>query len=116
MDRQNAVRTLAVGDIFHGEGTNGASLICVVTAVTEETVHARTMTTQYDLEFDRLTGVCEWGNSTATIDSVAPLPADIREALLGLDQRYRSGGEGQLSDAEKRALIFLASFYPANPV
>jgi hypothetical protein len=74
------------------------------------------MTTQYDLEFDHLTGICEWGNSSGTIDSIAPLPADIPETLLGLDQRYRSGGEGRLSDAEKRALIFVASFYPANPV
>jgi hypothetical protein len=116
VDRQNAVRTLAVGHIFHGEGSNGASLICLVTAVTEATIHARTMTTQYDLEFDRQTGVCEFGNGTGTIDSIAALPADIREALLGLDRRYRSGGEGRLSDAEKRALIFVASFYPANPV
>ncbi len=116
MDRQNKLWTLAVGDIFHGEGSNGASLICLVTAMTAATIHAHTMTTQFDLEFDRVTGVCKWGTGTGIINSIAPLPADIRETLLGLDQRYLSGGEGRLSDAEKRALIFVASFYPANPV
>ena len=116
MDRPNALRRLTVGDIVHGEGSNGASLLCLVTAITEATVQARTMTSQYDLEFDRRTGICEWGRGTGVIDSIAPLPADIREALLGLDLRYRSGGDAKLSDAEKHALIFVASFYPAHPI
>jgi hypothetical protein len=114
--REDAFRAVAVGDIFHGEGGNGASLICLATAVTKDTIHARTITSQYELEFDRGTGVCEWGTSTGIIDSVAQLPNEIRRDLLSLDRRYRAGDNATLSDAEKRALIFVASFYPANPV
>ena len=116
MGRPNALNRLTVGDIFHGEGSNGASLICLVTAITEASIQARTMTSQYDLEFDRQTGICEWGGETGVINSIAPLPADARETLLGLDRRYRSGDDSKLTDAEKHALIFVASFYPAHPI
>jgi hypothetical protein len=33
----------------------------------------------------------------------------------GLDQRFRAGNDAKPSDAEKRVLVFVASFYPANP-
>ena len=115
-DRTDALRTLGIGDIFHGEGSNGASLLCLVTGVTETTIEARTMTSQYALEFDRRTGTCVWGKGAGTIDSIALLPDEIRDALLGLDRRYRVGDDATLSDREKRALIYVASFYPANPV
>lgn len=45
-DRKDALRLLAVGEIFHAEAPNGASLICLTLAVTETGIHARTVTTQ----------------------------------------------------------------------
>ena len=118
-DRKTALAKLAVGDIFHGESTSGASLICLVTSVTEETIMARTMTTQLSFQFDRRTGIAQWGAelNLCSIDSTAPLPMEIHNVLLGLDQRYRLGQEPErfrLTDAEKRALVFVASYYPAN--
>ena len=116
-DRPAAALTrLAVGEIFHATGGNGASLICLVTAVTEKTIQVRTVTTQLSLDFDRETGVGRWGKGTGVIDSIAPLPADIRDALLGLDRRYAAGGNPKLLDTEKRALLFVGSFYAANPL
>jgi hypothetical protein len=116
MDRQAALRSLAVGDIFHAEGDNGASLICIIIAITDAAIQARTATSQMSLDFDRQTGIGGWGKAHASIDSIAPLPADIRDALLGLDRRYAAGGDLKLLDTEKRALVFVGWFYAANPI
>ena len=88
-NRGAALNSLAVGDIFHAESPNAASLICLVLAVTETTIQARTMTHQIHLEFDRQTGVAEWGDDRVpcVVDSVAPLPADIHNVMLGLDRK-----------------------------
>lgn len=115
-ERAAAFRNLVLGDIFHAEGDNGASLICLVTTVTDTTIQGRTVTTQYSLDFDRQTGIGKWGEGTCVIDSIAPLPAEIRDALLGLDRRYAAGGDPKLLDTEKRALVFVGSFYAANPL
>ena len=84
--REIALRNIAVGDIFHGTCPNGASLICLVTSVTEATIHARRVTTQEDIEFDRELGMnrSSDGRVLATIDSVAPLPADIHGTGSGM--------------------------------
>ena len=53
------------------------------------------------------------------MDSVKPLPQEVHQAFLELDRRYRLGGDPErfkLLDAEKRALNFVASYYPENPV
>jgi len=59
-DRETSLGKLLVGDIFHAEAPNGASLICLVTVLTEATIEARTLTHQMQLEFDRKTGVAAW--------------------------------------------------------
>ena len=120
-DRKAALNNLAVGDIFHAESPNGASLICLVVAVTRTTIKARTVTTQKNLEFDRQTGAAEWGDEPAlcTVDSVAPLPADIHNVMLGIDQKFRLEQQPErlkLKDAEKRALLYVDSHYSSNRV
>jgi hypothetical protein len=115
-DRKTALNNLAVGDIFHAESPNGASLICLIMAVTETTIQARTVTTQKHLEFDRQTGIAKWGDEPVlcTIDSVTPLPADIHNVLLGIDRKFRLEQEPErlkLHDAEKRALLYVDSHY-----
>ena len=121
LDRRTAIRNLDVGDIFHAECDNGASAICLTTSVTQDIIHARTVTTQFCLAFDRQTGVAKWGEGSGfcSIDSVAPLPPDIHEVMLGIDRKYRlrQTSEGsRLLEAEIRALLFIHSFYPSNPV
>ena len=120
-DRGAALNDLTVGDVFHAESPNGASLICLVMAVTKTTIQARTVTTQTHLEFDRQTGIAEWGDERVpcVVDSVAPLPVDIHNVMLGIDRKFRLEQDSErlkLNDAEKRALIFVESHYSSNRV
>ena len=55
-DRETALRSLTVGDVFHARSPNRASLVCLVTSVSDSTIYARRITTQDELEFDRQTG------------------------------------------------------------
>lgn len=123
-DRMTSLMRLAAGDIFHAEAPNGASLICLVVSTSETAIHARRVTTQEDLTFDRKTGISEDG----VIDSVAPLPAEIHDTFLALDNKYKAlmeidekdrfkdPGKFALSAAEKKALLFIDEHYSANPL
>lgn len=118
-DRKAALTNLVGGDIFHAESPNGASLICLVISVTEVTIHARTVTTQKHLEFNRQTGIAKWGDEAVPciVDSVAPLPVDIHNVILGIDRKFRLEREPErlkLNDAEKQALLYVDSHYSSN--
>jgi hypothetical protein len=133
-DRATALKRIAVGDIFHASATNGASLLCLTMSVTESTIQARNVATQIIYDFDRRTGIADWyvfsRHHICTVDSVAPLPADIHEIMLQLDRKgreveYRQAedperpwipGEGSLTAEERRGLLFVSYFYPAFPV
>jgi len=129
-DRKADLSDLAAGDIFHATSPNGASLICLVLSATQKAIHARRITTQQNLSFDSRTGVEQTGpeQSLAIIDSVAPLPSDVHNTFLELDRKYgalialdeesrfRDLDRFKLTDAEKRALVFIGSHYPANPL
>jgi len=113
------LKDMSVGDIFHAVCPNGASLICLIEATTARSLRVRTVTHQIKLEFDLGTGTGSWDGIPCMIDSVAPLPPDTHNVILGLDRKMRLEADTmkrKLSDDEKRALIFIASFYPANPV
>ncbi len=124
-DRMTSLMRLAAGDIFHAEAPNGASLIRLVVSTSETTIHARRVTTQENLAFDRRTGMSAEGD---VIDSVAPLPAEIHDTFLALDNKYKAlmeidekdrfkdPGKFALSAAEKRALLFIDEHYSANPL
>ncbi len=122
LDRPAALRNIAVGDIFHATAPNGASLICLTHAVTATTIHAETVTSDFQFEFERATGEVEWefeGQKVpCTIDSVAPPPAHIHEVMLGLYRKRSPAGEedSRLTEAERRGLVFVARYYPANPI
>lgn len=118
-EREAVLRKLDVGDIFHAESPSGASLICLVTFVSESAIHARTVTTQYRFKFDMRTGEAEWdrNGSVCVIDSVAPLPVEIHNVMLGIDRKYRLERDVEkfkLNDAEKKALVFVDSYYAEN--
>ncbi len=120
-DRKEVLFNLVVGDIFQATDAKGVGQFCLVTAVTDTTIHARTMTTLYLLEFDRKTGQGELKGKIATIpctiDSVTPLPVDIHNIMLGLDRKSRLERNEErikLTEDEKRALLFLHSHYESN--
>jgi hypothetical protein len=128
-DREEMLGRLTIGDIFHARAPNGASLVCLVTAVTDDTIQARRIHTRENLEFDRNTGI-ELGPIPSKIDSVAPLPLDIRNTLLAMDRKYEEITQGvaggrrledyaeqlKLTQDERRAHLFLDSHYSSNPV
>jgi hypothetical protein len=134
MNRELALAQISVGDFFHASATNGASLLCLTMSITEKNIQARNVATQIIYDFDRATGHADWrvcgAQYECTVDSVAPLPNDIREGLLILDRKERYAREqlakdpewimpreqARLSEDEKRALLFVSQFYPDNPI
>jgi hypothetical protein len=126
-DREAALRSLVVGDIFHARSPNGASLVCLLTALNEATIFARRIHTQDDLRFDRKTGV-ELGAVKSRIDCIAPFPPDIHEIFLDMDRKYRqfrelskTGSEPdleqyKLTEAELRALLFIEEHISSDPI
>jgi hypothetical protein len=129
-DREAAIKKIAVGDIFHARAINDASFICLALEIREKTIFARRVTTQSIHEFDRVTGIEGPEHSPLVIDSVEPLPDDIREIMLGLDQKYREveyrqaedpdweppEGSSRLTPEQRRAILFVVKFYPAHPL
>jgi hypothetical protein len=130
-DREALLGNLDVGDIFHAEYPNGASCVCLVLSVNDASLQARRVTTQENLEFDRHTGVERDSNaqSLAVINSVAPLPAEIYDVFLAMDQKYQAfmamdeksrfeqdPEQFKLTDAEKKAFRFIDSHYASNPL
>jgi len=88
-DRENALRNIAVGDIFHARNPQtSASLVCLVTGLDNAAIYARRIHTQDDVRFDRNTGL-KVGRGCTTIDCVAPLPPEIHNIFLAMDRRYQ---------------------------
>ena len=129
-DREAALKKIAVGDLFHAAvGRSGASYPCLTLKVRDEAIFARRMTTQSVHWFHRATGV-EIGQDAVVIDSVAPLPDDIREIMLGLDRKYRENeyrwaeepdweppeGSSRLTPEQIRAVLFIHDFYRTHPL
>jgi|GEM_PF-1144933 hypothetical protein len=119
-DREALIRNIKVGDIFYATCPNGASLLCQAKATGETAIHAqRLFMSDVTFEFNRTTGIAGSGRVPCRIDSVVPLPPDILQVLLALDHRHRTStepGRAKLTDAEKRALLFICNFYRENPI
>jgi hypothetical protein len=127
-NRKALIGNLAPGDIFHAEYPNGASCICLALAVNDAIIQAKRVTTQENLVFDRQTGLERDSNaqSLAVIDSVAPLPSEIRSVFLEMDKknrelmamdeesRFKDLERLKLTGAEKKALSFVHSHYSSN--
>ncbi|MCP3391233.1 hypothetical protein NLM27_20825 [Bradyrhizobium sp. CCGB12] len=118
MDHSTALTTLVEGNIFQASFPNGASCICLVNSIADDEIRATRITTQEKFVFDRATGAAVIGDGLAvcTINSIAPLPAEIHETLLQLDRRYGSGDYPTLRREEIDALLFVEGFYPAHPL
>ena len=72
------------------------------------------MTTQDHVTFNIETGE-DIESTRCRLDSIAPLPVDVHNVLLGLDRKMRLG-QPPLNQAEVDALLFVADFYPAHPL
>lgn len=120
--REDALRKIAVGDFFRTTSPNQASLPCLALEVTTDSIRARSIASRFDLKFDRTSGIAAFSeyerNVDCIIDSLAPLPPDVHRVMLGLDRKYASPSEEseKLTEDEKRALVFVARFYPQNPL
>jgi hypothetical protein len=130
-DREAALKMIAVGDIFSAciRPDNEPSFICLALKVREDRIFARRMTTQSVHWFDRATGA-EIDDDRVVINSAAPLPHDIHEIMLSIDRLFREAEHRRAEEpdwqpAENhfhqskdqiRALLFIADFYPANPL
>jgi hypothetical protein len=120
-NRESSLRNLIVGDIFSGACPDGRILICLVTSITEKTIQARSVPTQKNYCFDRQTGIEEGVEMSVacTIQSVEPLPLDVHNVILGLDRKFRLVRDIErlkLSETEKKALIFIDSYYSSYPL
>jgi len=129
-DRKALIGSLRSGDIFHAQAPNGASMICLVLSVSDAGIRARRVTTQEELEFDRMTGQAMVGDQglVCVIDSVVPLPADIHDVFLAMDEknralmamdekaRFEDFERLKLTGPEKNALTFVHSHYTSNPL
>jgi|SRR5215469_1827554 len=83
-DRERKIRAIKVGDIFHAEAHNGASLLCQTLAISDTTIQAQRMFMGDEiLRFNRTTGLEEEEKGAPLkTDSVAPSPDDIRYVIL----------------------------------
>lgn len=124
-EREYAIRSIAAGDIFHATSPNGASLICLALEVTDMVIVSQTITSMYELNFDRQTGIAERDfhgeHVVCTIDSVAPLPDDFKETLIAMYRVHsredkEEEEDSRLKDPEHRALVFAAQYFPAHPI
>jgi hypothetical protein len=132
-NREAALKSVRAGDIFNVED-DGPTLICLALSVTEAVILARSITTQHLFEFDRETGVAvhqlDGRRYHWTINSIAPLPVDIRESMLSIDRKFReyeyrwaedpdwepATEESVLTKDQIGGLIFVDDFYRANPI
>lgn len=116
MTRANALATVRSGDIVHGESERGVSLLLPVLDVDEQSTYARRLLTGGNKIFSRNTGM----GDRCCIDSIASLPTGLDDIVLNLDRRHHSPttteAEVRLTRPEKDALLFIADFYPANPL
>lgn len=118
-NRATELGRLLVGDIFHAACPNGASLICLVEVIAADRIQARRVTSQDHWEFDRVTGRTIGLETACIIDSVAPLPRQIHDVMLGLDRKMRLQRDPEkfkLDREEMQALQFTAHYYRANPL
>lgn len=121
IERRILLQRLVVGDIFHATTRNGASLICLVTRTNRAQIEARTVTTQKAVRVDRSTGLGKLGAEgvICSVDSVAPLPIAVHNEMLGIDRKFRLAPNEKalrLTSAEKKALLFIDSFYSKRPI
>lgn len=118
--RKQVLDAIKQGDVIYGIAAGGQEKLMLVYRTTPDTIYARHVTTQTKVEFrrDGRSRRCEGGGS-CTIVSVAPLPAEEHDVVLGLDRKMREAKELtdlKLSKAEIQMLRMKAEFYQSSPL
>jgi len=118
--RKQVLDAIKQGDVIYGIAAGGQEKLMLVYKTTPDTIYARHVTTQTRVEFDRggRSKRCDGGGS-CTIVSVAPLPAEEHDIVLGLDRKMREATELtglKLSKAEIRMLLMKTEFYQSRPL
>ena len=92
--KEQVLSAIKVGDVIYGVAAGGQEKLMLVYRTTPDTIYARHVTTQTKVEFDRdgRSKRCEGGGS-CTVVSVAPLPAEEHDVVLGLDCKMREAKE-----------------------
>ena len=119
IDWKRSLTSFLVGDIFHATCPNGASLIGLAEAVTDDRIPVRRVTTQDNVEFDRSRGLTLGNEMPCTIDSIAPLPLETHNITLGLDRKMRLQRDPEkfkLNKEERQAVDFVKEYYSLNPL
>jgi hypothetical protein len=130
---------LKVGDFFNALyyplRDGDPVLTCTVLSIENNRILAKTVSTQWNFEFDTETGeaVMMDHRSFATrkipsrlplckIQSVAQPPEEICEGLRSIDRKFRyddpdeTQGDMRLTPLEIEAICFLDDFYEKNPI
>lgn len=110
---------LVVGDIIFGTWPDGGTLLCLITELSGGLIITRRLLSGGTIVFDAETGRKVKPENISYIASIAPLPLDIYQTFMNLDRRHRllqKEEDGLLTDVEKKALFWIADYYPANPL
>jgi hypothetical protein len=113
---------LEAGDVFNVLCPNGASWLFLTLSTSSGRIVARNITSQKLHIFCKESGRLENATdheSECVIASVAPLPVDVHQVLLGLDRRYRIGQKPEcfkLTKEEIEAFLFLDKHHKDNPL
>ena len=74
---------------------------------------------QDKVEFDRSTGETLGNGSPCAIDSIAPLPLEIHNLMLGLDRKMRLQRDPErfkLNKEKIQVIYFVSAYYSSNPL
>ena len=118
--RKQVLDAIKQGNVIYGIAAGGQEKLMLVYRTTPDTICARHVTTQTKVEFRR-DGRSRWceGGGSCTIVSVAALPAEEHDVVLGLDRKMREAKELtdlKLSKAEIQMLRMKAEFYQSRPL
>lgn len=121
--RSNKLLALDVGDIFGAGTATGSRMPFLATRADDLHIHARAMTSQFPVIFDRAKGearsdlqgqIHHW-----RIVCMQPLPLEYHQLMLSLDRRMRLGSNGHtnpVDDGDKRALLYLDEHWARYPI
>jgi hypothetical protein len=116
--REQALAAVKVGDVIFGLGAGGQEKLLLVYKVDREGFSARHVTTQMSFRFDRDGKTRLYADGgRCTVVSIAQLPPEAHQVVVGLDRKMRAGKEYPdfvLSEAEIGLLLTHGDFFKSH--